>query len=188
MPGIGTNSDSSSTKHSLVAFIVLLIGMVSFLGLKTLLAEAEGDAKPKKPRFELTGQTIKDNRSGLMWSLNGNLTDLTYSQRDAFEYIGELNRDRYAGRRDWRLPTREELLSLARLAQELGFRGQSADRTVAAGLKSIGITNAQPSEYWSSTANLYNSSEAWFVNFRDGSPGTGDKALYLSVWPVRNAR
>lgn len=185
MSGIRTTSERfPMNRGAVVIVLVLIIG--SLFGQRSILAY-DDPAKPKKPRFELTDRTIKDNRSGLMWSLNGSLTDLTYSQRDAFEYIEELNLDRYAGYRDWRLPSREELLSLVRHAHELGFRGQSADRTVAAGLQSIGMQNVQPGEYWSSTGNLYNASEAWFVNFRDGSPGTGDRTLYLSVWPVRYA-
>jgi hypothetical protein len=174
-------------KHSLLAFSLLVIGLVSFFLLRPILVEGEDAGKAKKPRFTATAKTIRDNRSGLMWSLNGNFADLTYSQKDAFEFIGEVNRDRFAGYQDWRLPSREEMLSIVQYAQEIGYRGQSPDRTVAAGLRNAGITNVQPNEYWSSTVNLYNSSEAWYVNFRDGSPGTGDKTLYLSVWPVRTA-
>ena len=167
----------------------VLFGFFLLFVLWVYLPAAEGQEKnaPKRPRFELAAHTVKDNLSGLMWSLNNGAGDATFSLSDAFEYLVELNSERFAGHRDWRLPTREELLSLAEHARSRGFQGQTPEKTVAAGLQTMGFRSAQPIAYWSSTGNLYNASEAWFVNFQDGSPGTGGRTLYLSIWPVRDA-
>jgi len=55
-------------------------------------------------------QVIKDNATGLMWQQSGSTKQLQYST--AQQYIKWLNTDRFAGFRDWRLPTADELTSL----------------------------------------------------------------------------
>lgn len=79
-------------------------------------------AAPPPPRFEDTGLTVIDRRTGLEWvktDLNGGLTDVrnAYPWSDpgdasvaangaAFtEYLAGLNASNYAGHNDWRLPT-----------------------------------------------------------------------------------
>lgn len=166
---------------------VLIISSIAFYPWLASFADEQAEGKPKKPRFETTELTIKDNLSGLMWSLNGSLSDITYSWYDAVEFVGLMNQEHFAGHSDWRIPTREELLLLSSYARSTGYDGTTPDRSVAAGLQAIGIRNVRMKEYWSSTVNLYNASEAWFVSLLDGSPGTGGKSLYLSVWPVRSA-
>lgn len=187
MSGIGADYDRNSMRDRAVGIMVLIFCTTLAIGLKSLFAGDAAVEPPKKPRFELSGRTITDTHSGLMWALNGRVAEFTYSFSDAFDYIGELNYERYAGYKDWRLPSREELLSLADHAKALGFSGESPDRTVAEGLRSIGILSVQPDIYWSSTGNLYNASEAWYVNFENGSTGIGEKTIYLLVWPVRTA-
>ncbi len=54
--------------------------------------------------------TVTDRASGLMWQKKG--SDLGYEFGDAHTYIKEINEKGYAGFRDWRLPTLEELASL----------------------------------------------------------------------------
>ncbi|MGD8763347.1 MAG: DUF1566 domain-containing protein [Desulfobacteraceae bacterium] len=54
--------------------------------------------------------TITDNVTGLMWQKSGSPRSL--SRRRADSYVKKLNKDRFAGYSDWRLPTIEELASL----------------------------------------------------------------------------
>ena len=54
--------------------------------------------------------TITDNATGLMWQKSGSDKLLVY--KDAEAYIDELNRRKFAGYGDWRLPTVDELKSL----------------------------------------------------------------------------
>jgi hypothetical protein len=54
--------------------------------------------------------TVTDRATGLMWQQSG--ADKYLKHDEAKTYIEELNRDRFAGYNDWRLPTMEELLSL----------------------------------------------------------------------------
>lgn len=54
--------------------------------------------------------TITDRVTGLMWEKGGSQSELLYYQ--AKSYISRLNKERFAGYDDWRIPTIEELLSL----------------------------------------------------------------------------
>jgi hypothetical protein len=161
-----------------------MLGILVMLGSSFVSGEKQ-EGKTKKPRFELSERTLVDNKTRLMWPLNGNLAEQTVSWNGAFEYIDSLNRDVYGGHKDWRLPSREELDTLVKHVKEQGF-GSDRVGTVAEGLHALGMKNIKDDEYWTSTELLYNSGEAWFVNMRNGSVGTGMKTLYFSLLPVRS--
>lgn len=183
----GLNSTTTKNKRGRIsAAALVLFVIVTMVAMQVL--SGDGDVKPKRPRFDIYRATFRDNKTGLMWSLNGGISEMTLSWEDAREYVAELNKERFAGTEGWRLPSREEIRSLVAAAQDLGFNGRSQERTVAAVLQSAGIKSVQPVEYWSATVNMYNASEVWYVSMRDGSEGTGEKTLYLSVWPVRSLR
>jgi serine/threonine protein kinase len=54
--------------------------------------------------------TVTDRATGLTWQKGGSNDWLTYKQ--AQDYIRDINRKKFVGYSDWRLPTLEELLSL----------------------------------------------------------------------------
>jgi len=55
------------------------------------------------------GLTVTDHATGIMWQRGG--CDLT-TIRNVQQYVAQLNRQRFAGFADWRLPTMEEAFSL----------------------------------------------------------------------------
>lgn len=177
------NEHSASNTNALIT-ILCMLGILTLLGSSFVFAEKKEGIK-KKPRFELFAGTLVDNKTRLMWPLNGHLAEQTVSWHDAFDFIAGLNREAYEGHKNWRLPSREELKTLVEHVKEQGF-GNDRVGTVAAGLHALGMTGIKDDEYWTSTEHLYNSGEAWFVNMKNGGFGTGTKTLYFSLLPVRS--
>jgi hypothetical protein len=179
-----TIKSDDTVKKIVVITILGMLCILADLGSSDVSAEKQ-EGKQKKPRFELSERTLVDNKTRLMWPQNGHLADQTVSWNGAFEYVGSLNHDVYAGHKDWRVPSREELETLVLHAKAQGF-GSDRVGTVAAGLHALGMKNIKDDEYWTSTELIYNSGEAWFVNMRNGAAGTGMKTLYFSILPVRS--
>jgi hypothetical protein len=67
-------------------------------------------SKGIKNEFQVNGDTITDNATGLMWQKSGSPNHMNYDNAKA--YIEELNSKNFAGYSDWRLPTVDELTSL----------------------------------------------------------------------------
>ena len=86
-------------------------------------------------------------------------------------YVQELNNTNYLGYGDWRLPTRNEVQSLVDYSR--WNPATAFPQTAASG-------------YWSSTAAVNATSNAWFVDFSDGGVYDYDKAS--DDWYVRAVR
>lgn len=178
----------SSTSGSSVTILLIMLFILSVLGGAVLSQEVKEQA-PQKPRFEHTDLALTDNKTGLVWTLNANLADRQFSWNGTFDDIeGSVNREKYAGFRDWRVPTKEEMLTLVEMAKSRGYDGSSAERSLAAGLTSIGFKNVQHAAYWSSSENRFYAAEAWIVDMSNGTASFADKALYYYLWPVRSKR
>ncbi len=105
----------------------------------------------------LGGVIVFDKASGLTWQKSGSPKDMTFASAE--EHVQGLNRDKYAGFSDWRLPTLEEAMSLMEPTKnESLFIDALFDRR-------------QP---WIWTSVKEGDWQAWFVDFRDGGCGQGD--------------
>jgi len=89
-----------------------------------------------KADLEITNNALiyTDQRTGLTWTRNANLSGVRMDWREARRYVTDLN---YAGYRDWILPTRCELTSLL---NENGL--------FAVELNAKGFNNVQGGVYW----------------------------------------
>lgn len=156
-----------------------IVGVSALLAALSLTAEAEANCTliagnvERTPDASLTDNgngTITDSVTGLMWkkcveglSLSGSdctgtATPLTWS--GALERAGS---DTTGGSGDWRLPTKNQLLSLV----------ETACRSPA--INTSRFPNTQPNYYWSSTpANDFGTS-AWYVDF------SGDNAARMGI-------
>jgi hypothetical protein len=65
-------------------------------------------------------ETVTDRATGLMWEKGGSSSLLRYWKAE--KYVSRLNREKFLGYNDWRIPTLEELCSL--LEREKNERGQ----------------------------------------------------------------
>lgn len=139
-------------------------------------------------RFSDNGNgTIIDNLTGLVWPQNANpALDAQLARNsggrvlwpDALEFVANLNRKAYLGYSDWRLPNRNEFLSLVNYAES----------TPGVQLNMAGVGAIQE-HYWSSGSAAANLTDAWNVTMRGEVAALNkyDFQFGSYIWPVRNA-
>ena len=128
-------------------------------------------------RFVNNGDnTVTDSKTGLQWIndhvvLGGKFTGaMTY--REAKFECKKLN---FAGKKDWRLPSREELLSIVDLAR------------YAPTINPV-FVNTASSWYWTKTAVAGFPARVWCVGFGGGVVGYNGKGTHNYVRPVRSSQ
>lgn len=114
--------------------------------------------------------TVTDHATGLMWQKSGSSNYLPYEK--AQEYIDQLNRERFAGHLDWRLPTMPELMSL--------LTPQKQTNTLFIDPVFYG------NQRWCWSADERAAGSAWGVGFHRGDVRWGD--LLLNYYYVRGVR
>ena len=133
-----------------------------------------------RPRFEAGQGTeadcITDRLTGLMWVASPGRVDRTWS--GALAYADSLS---LCGHADWRLPNRNEFMSLHNFSQCPPCSGQPT------WLLGQGFSNVESLLYhWTSTTYSGNVDYAWVYQPKSGlSTGAGLKAGDNPVWPVR---
>jgi hypothetical protein len=113
---------------------------------------------------DLGDGTIKDNNAGLIWqkcsrgqnSLDCSTVATTANWSTANSYCAGINNLPTTNPRTWKLPSRDELLSI------LDYTKSSAPF-----INNL-FPNTQSNYYWSSTSYLPNTSNAWFIDFNTG--------------------
>ncbi len=98
------------------------------------------------------GTVVYDHVSCLMWQQAGSPNEMNY--RDAKDYISALNKERFAGYRDWRLPTLEEGISLVEPSKNDG------------GLHIDPVFDPRQKKVW--TSDFRKDGMAWTVWFDSG--------------------
>jgi hypothetical protein len=116
---------------------------------------------------------MKDTASGLKWAQNGNIAGKQMTWHEARAWVNNLN---YGGYRNWRLPTRRELLAFAKYGG-----GCPADH-----FNRIDFLNVQGDDYWSDSDYAYSCDSAWAVSMYDGHEDVYLKTKIRYVWPVRS--
>lgn len=151
------------------------------------------------PRFRDNGNgTITDTMTGLIWekkSDDGGLHDYddmpesqyTWSrsgstQRDGtvFAFVQTLNSSNFGGRRDWRLPTLEELQTIVSTGGITPGRPvvpPAFDNNCIPGCTVTQCSCTRALNYWTNTVNPADNRQAWYVLFNTGQSGTALKTL-----------
>jgi hypothetical protein len=129
---------------------------------------------PPIPRFQVNGDCVTDNLTGLMWAKNANLPNGT---RNWYQAVDDCNNLNLCGYTDWRLPNVNELESLI----------NANEPNSATWLNAQGFTNVQAYDYWSSTTGASNPDGAWIVDVWDGNVNYVAYKSFTDyyVWPVR---
>jgi len=126
--------------------------------------------------------TITDTKTGLTWVKNPH-TDLPEKFKEhmnwqqAIDACKELS---FAGHKDWRLPTVEELREL------VDYTRGAKDNEPTIDTKFFPDTKC--SWYWTSTPCAWDSGIAWCVYFADGYVYSGSKGSSYYVRPVRSSQ
>ena len=126
---------------------------------------------------------VIDERKGLMWARNTNLSGKQMRWSDAMEWVKTVQ---IGGYNDWRLPTKDELTTQAN-------RGGKWPAIYFIDLGFINIpTSRYNIHYWSSTSSTDNDRDEnpWYANMFDGKVRSGyDNHAWLGgVWPVRSGK
>ncbi len=101
-----------------------------------------------------SNETVSCDVSKLMWQDNSEAKTVKKNWSDAIKYCEDLS---FAGYSDWRLPNKNELLSIVdRTKYEPSINGAFKNITTSY-------------DYWSSTTYASYTSYAWDVLFSDGS-------------------
>lgn len=137
--------------------------------------------------FAVNRQTVVDTRAKRMWTRNANLPVKPMKYRDAQAYVAKLNRERFAGYNDWRMPTREDFEGLVYRAKLEGW-GQGLARFIADYLLTCGFDNVPPGNYWTSTPDDIAADRLLVANTWNGVLRPLEQSNYYHLWPVRNVR
>ena len=142
-----------------------------------------GTALADESRFIVFEQTVKDKSTGLIWTRDANLGKCEWYA--ASEMVKKLNEKGYAGARNWRLPSREELMSLMLYATSAGYNGRLKNPSPYNLLNEIGFNNVQLCEYLTSNPYEVDTSYTWVISTFDGMERSENKEHDFCVWPLR---
>lgn len=151
--------------------------------VKTMLREKDffdsdwnKQGKGLKHDYEMIEQNgeklVRDHATALVWQQGGSKESLTYDAAE--KYVQELNRNKFAGYNDWRLPTLEEAMSLMESTKKNGD------------LYIDPVFNKE--QWWIWTADKQASGVAWGVSFYGGDCNYGTVHYSGFVRAVRSGQ
>ncbi|MBI5096161.1 MAG: DUF1566 domain-containing protein [Nitrospirae bacterium] len=150
---------------------------------QTLPANDTGDPC-NSARFKcvMGGEAVLDKETGLVWEQSSGTGTYIWTW-DSWNWSGNIaqfqcNDKTVGGRKGWRLPTPQELISLV--------------DTSVSGIPKLPsghpFSNVQPTYYWSATTVASNTNYAWVVNVSFGFMYIRDKTWPAYVWCVRGGQ
>ncbi len=113
--------------------------------------------------------TVTDTETGLMWQQGNDAGQTTW--KESLAYCESLS---FAGYDNWRMPSRDELLSIADY------------ESCAPAINTNSFPDTNSSNYWSATTDAYNTDTAWCVNFYYGNDNNDNKSGNRYVLAVRS--
>ncbi len=176
---MGSKGEEKMMKRDLV--IKNRLGLIIFSVLLMIFTSVTLYAGEK--RFVFSDLTATDKKTGLMWTRDANIAKKDMTWKDAFKFIEKLNKQKYAGYSDWRLPTKGELKTLV-----ASTKSQGRDLVPSEVFTEIGFRNVQEHEYWSSSTDACCPTLAFYVDIDNDFAFTIGVDRALDVWPVRGGK
>jgi len=139
-------------------------------------------------------KVVIDHATGLMWHQSGSLQKMNWGE--TYQWISELNRQEYAGYRNWRLPTIDEAVTLLESSKFGGENGLYIDSIFDSRQKLIWTSDekAKTEKMRLGKFNLGKSTSSsrhwWCVNYASGTVSWLIKLIELNkhVRPVHTMR
>jgi len=135
-------------------------------------------AKKGQRYYDNHDGTIIDLETELMWKKRAEINSRSgkfqlYNWNQAIQYAQLM---KFIGYHDWRLPTRNELMTLiSKTTNKLNAR-----------IDDHYFPDTKPAQYWSASEVSNRRTHAWFIYFGDGSKYWTDKRNHLYIRLVRN--
>lgn len=195
---------SESTPLCLVLLTVLSSAVLAGDGrVRTQAADLSCPDQSGNLYVDCENGTVTDNRTGLVWLVDGNyfFSELTFA--DALEVVAGLNaRDSGFDLSDnsspgeWRLPSIDEWEAMIAAAVALGCVGAFApaitnDSGTSCWQEGPGnsFINVTSGDYWAASQPPDTTGRAWIVQLDDGSAAFQKlKTGTANVWPVRGGQ
>jgi serine/threonine protein kinase len=200
---------SSALRWFLSLFVIGLFAAVSLSQFNLTIDSPEpSPVPPNRPdvisdRYRALGPNgaiIEDTTTGLQWmrcsqgqqwtgaACVGIPTALTWE-----EQMGQARGLSFAGRTDWRVPTKDELATLVDCSSG---QPETWNRAWARcqgdyerpTIDQVAFPKTPAKWFWSSSPIVYGSNNAWYVDFGDGLVGYGGKDRQLCVRLVRGGQ
>ena len=151
---------------------------------KTMPANDGGPDGCDSSRFKcvMGGEAVLDNQTGFVWVRDSQFLGKKVSWEDAVKFCVSMS---LGGKKGWRLPTRDELITLLDTSQ--------SEPALPEGHPFLNIENLSTSSgspggynYWSSTDFKDDNNYAWIVSFYYGKASDSLKLMDANVWAIRD--
>ncbi|MDG9949783.1 DUF1566 domain-containing protein [Acinetobacter ursingii] len=137
---------------------------------------ADGKLRDKDWRYAWFNADAKTNDGQAGSQASASTCGNTLASCNTTAYIEALNKNKYCGYSDWRLPTRAELANLVDYS------------TSQPALNAVFINTPFTDAYWSSTTSAKQNSKAWMADFKDGALSPNFKEYMGHIRAVRTAQ
>ena len=142
---------------------------------KTLSANDGGPDGCDSSRFKcvMEGKAVLDKQTGLTWARNANILEKALPYEESVKLCQDVE---IGGKKGWRLPTKDELITLL-----------DTSRSGPALPEGHPFTNVLwNSYYWTCSECEGDSKSAWMVRMTSGKVMDSYKILNAGLWPVRD--
>jgi len=121
---------------------------------------------------------VRDNKTGLVWEVRQESglhhKEAAYTWKESQKFAQRVNEKGLCGSSDWRLPSKNELLSIVDEQRE------------SPKIDTQYFPNTQNGFYWSSSPYKQHENGAWLVYFNLGSEFAGNKEIIYHARMVRS--